>query len=128
VVLADVQRRREGGRVRDSWFEALVERLVRSAKVPEVVRQYEIVDAQGRFVARVDLAIPSLRIAIEAHSRRFHTGPAREARDEHRDHAITGQGWVTMYLGWADTTRSPAAVIRRVEQLVAVRTSRLRAG
>ena len=37
------------------------------------------------FVARVDLAIASVKLGLEAHSRRFHFGPELRTRDEQRE-------------------------------------------
>ena len=125
VVLADVARRRDGGRVRDSWFEALVERCVRSPHIPPVVPQFVVRDAAGRFVARVDLAIPSLRLAIEAHSRSFHTGPRRETSDQHRDNMLAIEGWQVTYVGWMEATRTPTQLCAMIERLVARRLTDL---
>jgi hypothetical protein len=91
-----------------------------SPRIPPVVRQFAIHDDAGVFVARPDLAIPSLKIAIEAHSRKFHTGPAMEAFDERRDNRLTEIGWLTSYVGWADTS-TPATVCRSIERTVATR-------
>jgi hypothetical protein len=120
LMLDDLERRRNGGTVRGSWFERLAELCVMSPRIPPVVRQFAIHDDAGVFVARPDLAIPSLKIAIEAHSRKFHTGPAMEAFDERRDNRLTEIGWLTSYVGWADTS-TPATVCRSIERTVATR-------
>ena len=77
--------------------------------IPPLVRQHVIEDARGRFVARVDLAVPTARLAIEAHSREFHFGPERETADEDRDLRLAAEGWEVLYLGWY-SQRRPAAV------------------
>ena len=51
------------------------------------------------FVARADFAVPDVRVAIEAHSRRFHFGKAAEESDEAREHAMTREGWEVIYVG-----------------------------
>jgi hypothetical protein len=109
-----------GDRVPESWLERLVEALVAVPGVPPVVRQYAVRDPNGRFVARVDLAIPSLRLAIEAHSRRFHFGDRAGAADEDRDLRLTACGWQTIYLGYQHTKR-PAEIVPLVVQAVARR-------
>ena len=88
MAYADLALRMKGGTPRGSWFEKLVQECVESPRIPPVVRQYEIRSAAGVLVARPDLAIPSLRLGIEAHSRTFHTGPRREAFDERRDFVL----------------------------------------
>ena len=74
---------------------------------------------RGRFVARVDLAVPSLRLAIEAHSRRFHFGDAaRRARRGPGSALISAAGWATLYLGYQHTRR-PGHVVPFVLAAVA---------
>ena len=79
-------------------------------RIPELVRQHVVRDPAGRFVAQLDLAVPSLRHGIEAHSREFHFGRAAEARDEDRDHRLSAVGWDVTYLGFASTRRPPDTV------------------
>ncbi|MBI4932317.1 MAG: type IV toxin-antitoxin system AbiEi family antitoxin domain-containing protein [Actinobacteria bacterium] len=116
-VADDLERRTIGGRVPDSWFERLVEACVRSPILPPVVRQHEVRREDGSFVARVDLAIPSLKMAIEAHSRRWHTGPRAEAFDQARENQLAEEGWHTTFVGWADAAGSHATVRRTVERI-----------
>lgn len=125
VVEHDLIARRHGGRVRDSWFEQLVEQCLTSPALPAAVRQYEVRRADGTFVARVDLAIPALRMAIEADSRRFHTGLHAERIDQRRENALAEEGWLTTYVGWSDATKSPAQVRRTVERIAARRANDL---
>lgn len=124
MVLADLDRRRFGGSVRGSWFERFVEVCTASPRIPPVVRQYEVRTADGRLVGRPDLAIPSLRLAIEAHSRQHHTGPTREAFDEQRDNQLAIEGWHTSYVGWAQAA-TPVVVRRVIERIVERRAADL---
>lgn len=125
LVADDLQRRRQGGRVADSWFERLLEECTRSPLLPPVHRQYVVRDELGRFIARVDLAIPMLRMAIEAHSRRFHTGPRAETSDEARDLRLGEAGWLTSYIGWQSVNQSPRQVRTRLERTAARRAADL---
>ena len=84
-----------------SALEVVVEGAL--AGIPGVVRQFSIFDPAGRFVARPDFAIPELKIAIEAHSRKFHFGQEREASDAAREADLQSQGWIVRY-----TTRAQA--------------------
>ncbi len=52
------------------------------AELSAVVVQHNIHAADGSFLARVDLAIPSVRPGIEAHSRSFHAGTHQEIVDQ----------------------------------------------
>jgi len=105
----------EGG-VPESWFEELLAECLADPAIPPVVAQYRILDRHGAFVARVDLAIPSVRLGIEAHSRRFHFGPEAGPLDEQRDLAAAAVGWELLYVGWHATKRPREVrdIIRRV--------------
>lgn len=111
-------------RLRDSWFEALIERLLRDPRIPPLDRQFTVVDDHARFVARVDLAIPHLRLAIEAQSREFHFGVQAEGRDEDRDHRLVAAGWDTLYLG-QQSLRRPSQTVQLVADVVAARAALL---
>jgi hypothetical protein len=108
------------GHVPDSWFEELLARCLEDPYLPEVIPQYPITDADGRVVAKTDLGIPSVRLGLEAHSRRFHFGPDAEPLDEERDLAAATCGWELLYLGWY-ASRQPADVLRMVKQVVRAR-------
>jgi hypothetical protein len=110
------------GRLPESWFEELVGLCLVDRDPPPVVRQFEILDKDGRFVARPDLAIPSVKLGLEAHSRKFHFGPDAERLDEQRDVRAAGCGWELVYLGWF-ATRRPGEVLAMVKQVVAARRS-----
>lgn len=110
--------------VRDSWFEKLVESVLDDPSLPPVVRQYELRGEGGVFVARFDLAMPTLRLGLEAHSREFHFGRRAEGRDEDRDHRIAACGWDTVYLGWS-TTKRPEQALQIVRRIVAARSRSL---
>jgi hypothetical protein len=108
------------GRLPESWLEELMGRLLDDPNIPGFVRQHVVTDAGGRFVARVDAAVPLARLAMEGHSRQFHFGPIREAADEDRDLRLTLAGFETVYLGWY-ASKSPAAVAALLRQIVADR-------
>lgn len=82
--------------------------------------QYPIRAADDRWVARVDIGIPSVRLGLEGHSRRFHFGPDAEPLDEQRDLRAAACGWELLYLGWY-ATRRPTDVLAVVKEVVARR-------
>ena len=86
--------------VRGSWFEKLVEECLRSPDLPPLVRQHRVHDATGALAGILDLAFPTIRLGVEAHSRQFHFGRDAEHRDEDRDHRLARCGWEVLYVGW----------------------------
>jgi hypothetical protein len=110
--------------VRGSWFERVVEAMLADPRIPPLVRQFEVLNDMEEVVARPDLAIPSIKLAIEAHSREFHFGRAAESSDEDRDNALAHLGWDTRYLGY-QSTRRPEATADQVAAVVATRAAQL---
>lgn len=110
-----------------TWFEELLVLCLNDPSLPEIVPQFPITNDSGEVVARTDLGIPSVRLGLEGHSRRFHWGPDAERLDEDRDIAAALCGWELTYLGWYSTHR-PVDVLRIVKQLVATRRRALRTG
>ncbi len=108
------------GRVPDSWFEELLALCIADPALAPVVPQYAIRNAAGRIVARTDIGIPSVRLGLEAHSRRFHFGPFAEPLDEQRDLRAAACGWELLYLGWYATFR-PSEVLKMVTEVVEAR-------
>jgi Transcriptional regulator, AbiEi antitoxin len=70
----------------------VVRRLV-EAGLPDPVRQYEIRDSAGGFIARVDLAYPDWRLAIELDGFRWHAGRGPFRSDRLRRNRIEATGW-----------------------------------
>lgn len=102
----------------ESALEVRVERAL--AGIPGLVRQFTIFDPTGRFVARTDFAIPELKIAIEAHSRRFHFGHDREDDDAAREAKMQAEGWIVRYVTSAQA-RNATGLNRSVRALVSAR-------
>ena len=102
----------------ESALEVVVETAL--AGVHGVVRQFSIFDPAGRFVARTDFAIPELKIAIEAHSRRFHFGPERAHHDSLREAQMQAEGWIVRYVTHAQA-RNSRVLGRSIQALVAAR-------
>jgi very-short-patch-repair endonuclease len=99
----------------ESALELRLERCLKG--IEGVVRQFNVRDARGRFVARADFAIPDVKIAIEAHSREFHFGPSAAHRDEMREQLLVEQGWLVLYFGDRQL-RAPAKVRTKVRTVV----------
>jgi hypothetical protein len=78
----------------ESEAEQLIRRLLTEHGLPEPVPQHEVRDRGGRLVARVDLAYPELKIAIEYDSYEHHVGRDALVRDSARRNAVVALGWL----------------------------------
>ncbi|MGB2569127.1 endonuclease domain-containing protein [Micromonospora citrea] len=70
-------------------------RLVR-AGLPRPVTQH-VIERAGRFIARVDLAWPELKIAIE-YDGLWHHDPAQLHRDRQRLNKLLGEEWIVLHV------------------------------
>ncbi|HUR22515.1 MAG TPA: type IV toxin-antitoxin system AbiEi family antitoxin domain-containing protein [Acidimicrobiales bacterium] len=76
----------------DGVAEMRVVRRLVEAGLPQPVRQYEIW-AGGVFVARVDLAYPPFRLAMELDGFRWHAGRRKFRSDRLRRNRLEAVGW-----------------------------------
>jgi very-short-patch-repair endonuclease len=104
----------------ESEMETLLLQMLRRADLPEPVLQYEVFDASGRFVARVDAALPDYRIVIEYDSIQEHTDEWATARDASRRNRLLALGYQPfsarhrdLTLGGNELTEAIRACIRR---------------
>ena len=87
-----------------------------------LVPQHDVRDDAGRWLARVDLALPELQIAVE-YDGAWHDERGQFARDRRRLNRLTEAGWLVLHLTAADLRR-PDEVVARVRALVAARARR----
>jgi very-short-patch-repair endonuclease len=91
--LRQVVRRFPGGAA-ESHHEVVVASMLREAGVGGLVRQHRI-DLPGYGLARFDLAVPPLKLAIEVDVHPEHQTLRGRTSDERRDAAAARQGWLT---------------------------------
>lgn len=77
------------------------------------VPQHEVRD-RGRFIARVDLAFPELRIAVEYDGREVHERPDVFARDRQRQNELVRAGWTVLRFTAADLRFGAAGAVAQV--------------
>lgn len=82
-----------------------------------VVPQWEVRDPRGVVVARVDLALPHLRLALEYDGRDAH-GPEAFVRDRQRQNALVALGWTVLRVTAADL-RDPRRLLAQLRALTA---------
>jgi hypothetical protein len=90
--------------------------------LPKPVVQYEIRDGDGRFIARVDLAYPDLKIAIEYDSYEHHMGTDAHDRDAARRNAILGVGWYPVTATAADLRNDGSRLALDIRRARALRS------
>lgn len=86
---------------------------------PEV--QWTVLDA-GRFVARVDLAYPDLKIAVEYEGDGHRTDRAQWRTDIRRQRELEDLGWIVIRLTESDLT-SPGAFLARLRHALVARSA-----
>jgi very-short-patch-repair endonuclease len=121
----DVRHVRAAVALADSRAESLRESelrvLLHQARIP-VVPQHTVHDASGRFVARVDLALPELRIAIE-YDGLWHASRAQLERDRDRLNRLREAGWTVISVT-AELLADPARLVEAVRREIARRVVR----
>jgi very-short-patch-repair endonuclease len=80
------------------------------------VPQYVVLDAAGHFVARVDLAFPEHRLAIE-YDGAWHGKPGQLAHDRRRLNALVAAGWTVLHVTSADL-HEPDRMVAAVRRLL----------
>jgi very-short-patch-repair endonuclease len=87
----------------------------------EPVPQFTVRTPRGDFVARVDLAFPELKIAVE-YDGAWHANGGQLTRDRQRLNRLVAAGWTVLHVTAADM-RDPAALVARVKALLRAATS-----
>lgn len=100
----------------ESPMETRLRLLLVLAGLPRPVAQHVVHDASGRFVARLDLAYPRAKLAVE-YDGAFHWSQ-RRADDRRRD-ALRGLGWTVLVVSSEDYYRTPDAVIAKIRSALA---------
>jgi hypothetical protein len=85
------------------------------------VPQHTVRDASGEFVARVDLAYPDCRIAIE-YDGAWHGEKGQLSRDRRRHNRLVGAGWTVLYVTAADM-HDLEALVTRIRAMLGTPTS-----
>lgn len=112
---------RTGRSVAESRPENALRRLLVRKGLGDPEIQYVVRDRGGRIVARVDLAYPDERVAIEYDGYRHHTGRKAYSRDSWRQAGLEEAGWVVRRFTSSDLDECPDRVVAMLERLLADR-------
>lgn len=101
--------RADGSFVTESELEDLFLSVLKryGIKMPE--RQRTLGDDRGS-IGRVDFVYPSIRLVIEADSRKHHSALEDWERDKWRDLHLAASGWMTLRISWAQLKERPGQV------------------
>lgn len=94
--------------------------LLGAFHLPEPVLQYTV-RVDGRFVARVDLAYPQWRIAIEYEGDGHRTDREQWRTDIRRQRDLEDQGWIVIRVTQLDLADGGAALASRVRRAISSR-------
>jgi very-short-patch-repair endonuclease len=86
----------------DSEMETTLLQVMRKRGLPEPVLQYEVFDPSGRFVGRLDAALPDHRVLIEYDSRQEHSDEWALTRDARQRNRLTALGYRVLVARHAD--------------------------
>lgn len=106
-------RRPVGAPPTESLLETLLVQLAR--RVPglgDLVRQHEVIDSHGVFVARVDLCDPDRGFFIELDGQHHKGQPVYDASRESA--VVAATGWLCGRFTWTEVTRVPTTTSRRL--------------
>ncbi|MGY1708121.1 endonuclease domain-containing protein [Geodermatophilus sp. SYSU D00758] len=78
------------------------------------VPQHVVRGGTGEFVARVDLAFPGERVAVE-YDGAWHGEPGQPARDRRRLNTLVAAGWTVLHVTARDLAE-PGELIARVRE------------
>ncbi|ROO50732.1 uncharacterized protein DUF559 [Micromonospora sp. Llam0] len=109
----------------ESPMESRLRLLLHDAGLPKPTPQYRVKApsaGKGRFVARVDLAYPQWRIAIE-YEGDHHRERATFRKDVYRFNALREAGWLALRFTADDVLRRKEQVAQKVRHAIAERTT-----
>jgi very-short-patch-repair endonuclease len=101
----------------ESAPEVELARVLERGGLGAPIRQFPV-RVNGRLVARVDLAYPDARVAIEYDSDAWHSGVARRHKDAERRNRLRALGWTVVEITSA-MLRAPDALVGLVRGLLA---------
>jgi very-short-patch-repair endonuclease len=101
----------------ESELERRFGALARRHEITELALQHEVWH-DGRFVARIDAAIPNLKLAIEVDGYEHHSTPDAFQRDRTRQNELVTLGWTVLRFTWDDVVNRPAHVARAIETAI----------
>ncbi len=105
----------EGGVPLSAWSRMVAD-LLESSGLPRPVFEHRVEGCDGEFVAQVDLAYPSERLAIELDSVGWHFNLESFVNDPRRRNALFVVGWNVLTFTWDDYVNRPGHLCSTVSE------------
>lgn len=99
-----------------SEWGRLVSNLLVDRGIPKPTLEHQVMAADGRTIAQLDLAWPTSQLGIELDSIRWHLNRTSFERDRRKRNRLRLEGWVIHELTWSMSIEDPdglAALVRR---------------
>jgi very-short-patch-repair endonuclease len=103
----------------ESALETRLRLILVMAGLPPEALQFQLFTVDGHCYARLDIAWPSRRVAVEADGRAVHDAPYALYRDRVRQNVLEVDGWTVLRFTWYDVIHRPAWVISTVRRALA---------
>lgn len=117
--MRDLLEERYGSTIPDSHFGRLAADLLVDSGLPEPEIEYDIHAADGRWLARVDLAYPAALLAVELDSVRYHLNERAFEADPVRQNRVVIEGWTFLRYTWKAYSRRPQVICAEVSAALA---------
>jgi len=105
------------GEKAESELEERFLQLRKRYDLAELTLQFEVWE-MGRCVARVDGAVPRLKLAIEIDGFEHHSTPEAFQRDRSRQNELVALGWTVLRFTWTDVVHHADKVARQVRDAI----------
>jgi very-short-patch-repair endonuclease len=102
----------------ESDMETKLLQAIRAYGLPDPVLQFEVRDARGVLVGRVDAAYPSALLALEYDSKQEHSDEFQLARDAQRRNALAALGYRTLSARHADLKRGGTEICAQIATII----------
>jgi predicted transcriptional regulator of viral defense system len=117
VLRAILEEREADQKLTDTDREKMMLQIFRKHGLPDPVPQF-VIRHNNRFVARVDAALPELRIAFEYESYQWHTSKKALDRDTARRRTLMALNWWPIGVTSADLRSGGTAMCQQVFQII----------